>query len=106
MDTVPSEPTGRRPGGAALPDWTGQWDDIGDRPTRLAYLREYWPDLVGAIEAEARADAPDVEALTRALEATGALWSANDYYEVTTDAHAFAEAIAREYRAIHAKRQP
>ncbi len=42
----------------------------------------------------------DVERLADALRATGALWSANDYYEVTTDADEFAVAIAREYDAL------
>jgi hypothetical protein len=44
----------------------------------------------------------DVERLTKALRATGALWSQNDYYEATTDAEKFAVAIAREYVASDA----
>jgi len=47
----------------------------------------------------------DVERLGEALRRTGALWSSNDYYEVTTDSHEFAEAIAREYAALAADRE-
>lgn len=35
-------------------DWRGKWDDIGDRETRLTYLRRHWPELVAAIQDEAR----------------------------------------------------
>jgi hypothetical protein len=34
-------------------DWRGQWDEIGSRERRLAYLEEYWPDLLTAIRAGA-----------------------------------------------------
>lgn len=87
------------------------WDghDTDEKYSRLAALRrgDICRDVADAVQRavnheRSRAAAPDgldVERLADALLATGALWSANVYYEVTTDAHEFAIAIAAEYRA-------
>lgn len=76
-------------------------DDVGAVEFQKRVVQD-WEDrrraeVLRAIEATAAPDAIDVERLTKALRATGALWSQNDYYEVTTDAEKFAVAIAREY---------
>ena len=53
----------------------------------------YWEDYVMGSGKPMADDPRKLAALATALRSTGALWSANDYYEVTTDADEFAAAI-------------
>jgi len=73
-------------------------------PALTPAATDFWlsiPRMLKKVEAEARAAVLlDVERLAKALKATGALWSANDYYETTTDADEFAQAIAAEYARL------
>jgi hypothetical protein len=97
MTTVPSEPTTKA--GRDLLRYTKGLPDLFQTPT--------WEQGVLAIEAEARADALDVEALAEVLARqrlttlVGEPRKKPDYLDRQT-----AALIAAEYRAILAERQP